>query len=143
MFGDYDVWWQILNTREPIFLDSGYNSIETYNSICQSIAHQILADNFPAAAQNIDTVNHLANYLQKTFFFRSLQPYVDQKSFDYMIEILHNEQIFYKKVTLSIVAIAQIVFRAINTHFLQTGRSLLAIFGQKEDVQTHTFPLGP
>ncbi len=66
----------ILNTREPIFLNSGYNSIETYNSICQSTAHQILADNFPAESQNIDTVNHLASYLQKTFLFRSLQPYV-------------------------------------------------------------------
>ena len=42
----------ILNTREPILLNSGYNSIETYNSICQSIAHQILADNFPAESQN-------------------------------------------------------------------------------------------
>ncbi len=109
----------ILNTREPIFLDSGYNSIETYNSICQSTAHQILADNFPAESQNIHTVNHLASYLQKTFFFQSLQPYGNQKSFDYIIEILHNEQIFYKKVTLSIVAIAQIVSRAINTQYLR------------------------
>ncbi len=40
----------------------------------------LLADNFPALAQNIDTVNHLANYLQKTSFFRNLQPYVHQKS---------------------------------------------------------------
>ncbi len=109
----------ILNTKEPIILDSGYNSIETYNNICQSTAHQLLADNFPAFAQNIETVHHLANYLQKTFFFRSLQPYANQKSSDCIIEILHNQQIFYKKVTLSIDAIAQIVSKAINTQYLR------------------------
>jgi len=109
----------ILNTREPILLDSGYNSIATYNNICQSTAHQILAENFPAFAQNIETSHHLAHYLQKIFFFRSLQPYVNQQSFDCVIEILHNQQIFYKKVTLSIDAIAQIVSRAINTQYLR------------------------
>jgi hypothetical protein len=109
----------ILNTKEPIIINSVYNCIETYNSICPEYSTANLADNFPALAQNIDTVNHLANYLQKTSFFRNLQPYVNQKSLEYIIEILHNQQIFYKKVTLSIAAIAEIVCRAINTQYLR------------------------
>ncbi|MDF5713401.1 MAG: hypothetical protein PUP93_05815 [Rhizonema sp. NSF051] len=48
----------------------------------------------------------------------SLQPYVNTKSFDYIIELLHNHQIFYKKVTLSIAAIARIVSQAIDTQYL-------------------------
>ncbi|NEU71860.1 hypothetical protein PI95_004545 [Hassallia byssoidea VB512170] len=109
----------ILNTKKTIFIDSGYNSIESYNSICQSIARRILADNFQAIAQNYDTVNHLANYLQKTSFFQIIQPYINQECFDFIIEILYNSQIFYKKVTLSIAIIADIVSKQINIQYLK------------------------
>ena len=108
----------ILNIKEPIVIHSGYKCIDTYNNICQKIAQGIVSNLFPDLAKNIETVNHLANYLQKTSFLLSLQPYVNKKSFDYIIEILHNQQIFYKKVTLSIAAIARIVSQAIDTQYL-------------------------
>jgi len=109
----------ILNTKKPIFLDSGYNSIESYNSICQSIARQILANNFPAIAQNSDTINHLTNYLQKTSFFQIIQPYLNQECFDFIIEVLHNHQTYYKKVTLSLAVIADIISKQINIQYLK------------------------
>ncbi|MGI2906645.1 hypothetical protein [Tolypothrix sp. VBCCA 56010] len=108
----------ILNTKKPISLDSGYN-IKSYNSICQSIARRILADNFQAIAQNDDTLNHLANYLQKTSFFQIIQPYLNKECFDFIVEVLHNSQIYYKKVTLSLAVIADIVSKQINIQYLK------------------------
>ncbi len=109
----------ILNTKNPIFIDSDYNSIESYNNICQSIASRILADNFSAIAQNCDTVNHLANYLQKISFFQIIQPHVSQEYFDLIIEILHNNQIYYKKVTLALKVVVDILFKHISIQYLK------------------------
>ncbi|SRR5579883_2066626 len=108
----------VLNTREPITLDSAFQPIETYNHLCQSIASYILTENFSEIAQNLDAVHHLANYLQKIAFFQRLQSDIAQQLFSLIIEIAHNSQIFYKRVTLSRDAIAQLVYQAIDTQYL-------------------------
>lgn len=108
----------VLNTREKISIDSAFNPIETYNYLCQSIASHILTKNFPAIANNIDTVHHLGNYLQKIAFFQRLQSVINQQSFSFLIEVAHNSHIFYKRVTLSRDAIAQLVYQAIDTQYL-------------------------
>lgn len=114
----------ILNTKNPISVDLSFNSIESYNSICQNIACRILADNFSAIAQNSETVNHLANYLQKISFFQTIQPYINQEYFDLIIEIVHNNQIYYKKVTITLRVVADIVFRQINIQYFHQLTSL-------------------
>jgi hypothetical protein len=114
----------ILNTKNPISVDLSFNSIESYNSICQNIARRILADNFSAIAQNSETVNHLANYLQKISFFQTIQPYINQEYFDFIIEIGHNNQIYYKKVTITLKSVEDIVYKQINIQYLNQLASL-------------------
>lgn len=114
----------ILNTKNPISVDLSFNSIESYNSICQNIARRILADNFSAIAQNSETVNYLANYLQKISFFQIIQPYINQEYFDFIIEIVHNNQIYYKKVSIPLRVVADIVFRQINIQSFNQFASL-------------------
>jgi hypothetical protein len=109
----------ILNTQNAIILDSAYNFQETYQRICNSLAVKILVDNFQALAHNSDTVNHLSNYLQKISIFKIIQPYINQENINLGTEILYNQQIFYKKVTLSIAAIANIVSNTINIQALK------------------------
>ncbi|MBD2196528.1 MULTISPECIES: hypothetical protein [Calothrix] len=109
----------ILQTQNAIILDSAYNGQETYQSICISLAVKILKDNFPVLADNIDTVNHLNNYLQKISIFKIIQLYINEKTINFVTEILYNQHIFYKNVTLSIGAIANIVSNTINIQYLR------------------------
>ncbi len=101
----------ILNTQEKIGFNLKDNLLEIYPKICQSIAEQILKENFPPILDRQKTVPHLANYLQKTFFFRHIKQEVN---LDYLIEILHDNQIFYKQISLSIDRIKKIVNSSIN-----------------------------
>ncbi|BAY65297.1 hypothetical protein NIES22_54000 [Calothrix brevissima NIES-22] len=109
----------ILNTKNPITCEQSYNSQETYQNICKNIATKIISDNFPALANNVDTVNHLTSYLQKISLFKILQPCINEENINIVTEILYNRQIFYKRVTLSIAAIANIVSNTINIQSLR------------------------
>lgn len=108
-----------LEIKKPLILDSAYNFIETHQSIYESLAYRIIEDNFPELSENIETVNHLTKYLQKISLFQILQPYINQEAVSLIIEILYNQQIFYKKVTLSIDAIANIISSKINIQYLR------------------------
>lgn len=99
----------ILNTEKRLCIDFGFNSEETYQAISNAIALWILENNFPAIAQYQEAVSHLTQYLQKISFFRSIQPYVNQDYFEIIVEILHQDRVFYKKVILSPQAIANII----------------------------------
>ncbi|MBD2207388.1 hypothetical protein H6G33_15475 [Calothrix sp. FACHB-1219] len=109
----------ILNTKNAISCKQSYNPQETYQNICKNIATKILSDNFPALANNVDTVNHLTSYLQKISLVKILQPNINQENINFVTEILYNRQIFYKRVTISIAAIANIVSSTINIQSLR------------------------
>lgn len=106
----------ILNTKKQLNIDFSYNAVETYNNICKQIAHCILNEHFPAA-QSYD-ITHLTNYLQKISLFQLIQQYIERDSFELIIEILYHSQVFYKRVTLSIAKIAEIVSVEINARHL-------------------------
>lgn len=109
----------ILNTKNAISGKQSYNPQETYQNICKNIATKIISDNFPALANNVDTVNHLTSYLQKISLFKILQPCINEENINFVTEILYNRQIFYKRVTISIAAIANIVSSTINIQSLR------------------------
>ena len=113
----------ILNTQEPIIINDNnkiLNSVDVYNKICQTISKRILIDNFNEIYQNIKTVNHLAHYLQKIAFFKEIKNYVKQDRFDLIIELLYGNKILYKKITLSRVALAEMILGELNIESLRT-----------------------
>lgn len=108
----------ILDTRTPnqIVIDN-YNCVETYTNICHSVAC-LLLNQFTELSNSSQTVNHLTAYLQKINFLQFIQPYVNQQSLGLIIEIYHNEEIFYKQVNLSMSKLANIVCKQINFSYL-------------------------
>jgi hypothetical protein len=105
----------VLNPKKRISFNNGYNCREIYNRICNEISHILLdPDPFPELLSNTETVNHLSDYLKKINILKIIQPYVNHKSVDLIIEIYHHSQIFYKKITLSLSDIASIVCQQIN-----------------------------
>lgn len=105
----------VLNPKKRISFNNGYNCREIYNRICNEISRILLdPDQFPELLSNTETVNHLSDYLKKINIFKIIQPYVNHKSVDLIIEIYHHSQIFYKKITLSLSDIASIVCQQIN-----------------------------
>jgi len=103
----------ILNTKKPIFFPK-YQPIQIYNNICKSLARQILAEHFSAIANKDDSINHLANYLQKISFLKNIQLYINREHIYLNIEILSKEQIYYKKVKLSVAVIVNTIIQQIN-----------------------------
>ncbi len=103
----------VLDTRNPISLNQVYNGIQTYQNICAKFA-RILLRKFPSFSENSQTVNHLSSYLKKINFLDYIQPYINQESINLIIEIYHNEQIFYKQVNASISEIANTVYQQLD-----------------------------
>ncbi|MBA3922481.1 MAG: hypothetical protein H0X31_12595, partial [Nostocaceae cyanobacterium] len=104
----------ILNTKKPIFFPKNYKPIQIYNNICKNLAYRILAEDFPAIANNDDAINHLANYVQKISLLKILQLYTNHEQIHLNIQILFKEQILHKKVKLSISVIADTIAKQIN-----------------------------
>ncbi len=104
----------ILDTRKSIDINFEYNPRSIYDNICSKLAQRILNDHFPTLAENSDTINHLAKYLQKICFFQVIQPYTQENYIELIIEILHQNQIYYKQVTIDLSQIQDMVIRQIN-----------------------------
>ncbi|TVP62618.1 MAG: hypothetical protein EA343_10390 [Nodularia sp. (in: Bacteria)] len=107
----------ILDTRNRLNLDQSYDCIEQYAIICDEIS-QVLLHNFPAFLNNAETVNHLSDYLKKNNFLHLIHSYIKQEVINLIIEIKHNNQIFYKEVILSISDIANILVQKLNFKYL-------------------------
>ncbi|QNP29524.1 hypothetical protein [Cylindrospermopsis curvispora] len=104
----------ILDTRHQISLPSVCNSQTTYLRVCYSIAEFFLQQQFPQLATNQESINHLGDYLRKINFFRFVQSQIGQESISLIIEVYHDHQIFYKRITVLILDIANIVYQQIQ-----------------------------
>lgn len=105
----------ILDTRhENLTLD--FDAARTYESICQVVAGRILSDTFEFLATNSSTVTHLAQYLQRISFFQYIQYHLEQQrdSFNLIIEIFHQGEIFYKDVTVQVSPLQEIILEKLN-----------------------------
>ncbi|OSO89846.1 hypothetical protein B7O87_11540 [Cylindrospermopsis raciborskii CENA303] len=103
----------ILDTRNRIPFSNNYDCQAIYNQICSQIS-RIFLRQFPELSNNPETISHLSNYLQRINFFKMVQSHIDEKSISLIIEIYHNQEIFYKRITVSILDIAEVVYREIN-----------------------------
>ncbi|MEB3883245.1 hypothetical protein [Lyngbya sp. CCY1209] len=102
----------ILKHQTPIPYQLRLNPIETYQSICEEIASEILTAHFPGLANQSQTINHLANHLQKIAFFQ--KDIINQEQITLVGEIYHQGRIFYKNVTVSRDKIRGIILSKIN-----------------------------
>jgi len=103
----------ILDTRNRIPFSNKYDCQGIYNQICSQIS-EIFLGQFPELSNNPETISHLSNYLQRINFFKMVQSHIDEESISLIIEIYHNQEIFYKRITVSILDIAEVVYRQIN-----------------------------
>ncbi|MCZ2205354.1 hypothetical protein [Cylindrospermopsis raciborskii] len=103
----------ILDTRNRIPFSNNYDCQAIYNQICSQIS-RIFLRQFPELSNNPETISHLSNYLQRINFFKMVQSHIDEESISLIIEIYHNQEIFYKRITVSILDIAEVVYREIN-----------------------------
>jgi len=102
----------ILNHKNSIQYQLELDRLETYQSICEEMASEILTAHFPGLANQSQTINHLANYLQKISFFQ--QPIIDQEQITFVGEICHQGRIFYKNVTVSRNQIISMILNRID-----------------------------
>ncbi|TVU55042.1 MAG: hypothetical protein EA414_03780 [Arthrospira sp. PLM2.Bin9] len=102
----------ILKHQTPIKHQFNLNTLDTYQLICKDLASEILATYFPKLANTSQTLEHLANYLQKVAFFQ--QPIINQENITFVSEIWHKSRIFYKNVTVSRQKIREIILNRVN-----------------------------
>lgn len=129
----------ILNTRhENLTLE--FDAATTYESICQVIAGRLLIEKFASLATNASTVNHLAQYLQRISFFQYVQYHLEQRqnSFNLIIEIFHQGEIFYKEVTVQLPLIQDITLKHIN---IQTFKSLASKYPEIQFSLVSNYPV--
>ncbi|HEY9865876.1 MAG TPA: hypothetical protein V6D21_17025, partial [Candidatus Obscuribacterales bacterium] len=104
----------ILNTREPLFIQTSFNTVETYNQICRDIAIKILTNFFPNSNLEESAIAHLQKYLQKIAIFEQIPPESKTESISIMVEIMNSEQTYYKQVQLKLADIENIVNSRVN-----------------------------
>lgn len=109
----------ILNTQEVIQLEKEFNPIKIYDNICSAIARHLLETNFPNLASQQTAVEHLTQYLQKQFFFDLLIGDTIQPTLNLIVELLHQNKVFYKQVQISTQEIENIVIQQINIPHLR------------------------
>lgn len=108
----------ILDSKKKILLDNVFDCQAVYTNICNAVSQSLL-NKFPALLTNVETVDHLSNYLQKINFLQLIQSCQNQESVDLIIEMKRDNQVFYKQINLLISDIANIVFEEINFTNLQ------------------------
>jgi hypothetical protein len=104
----------ILNTREPLFIQTPFNTVETYNQICRDIAIKILTNFFPNSNLEESAIAHLQKYLQKIAIFEQIPSELNTESISILVEIMYSEQIYYKQVQLNLADIENIVNSRVN-----------------------------
>ena len=104
----------ILNTREPLLIQTPFNSVETYNQICRDIAIKILTNFFPNSNLEESAIAHLQKYLQKIAIFEQIPSELNTESISILVEIMYSEQIYYKQVQLNLADIENIVNSRVN-----------------------------
>ncbi|MEY3067285.1 MAG: hypothetical protein RLZZ532_4077, partial [Cyanobacteriota bacterium] len=92
----------ILNTREPLFIQTHFNSVESYNQICRDIAIKILTNFFPNSNLDESAIAHLQKYLQKIAIFEQIPSESNTESISIIVEIMYSDQIYYKQVQLKL-----------------------------------------
>jgi len=102
----------VLNTIETI--EVNYDFQGTYPKICYKLAQYILSNNFPMLTDDHRAIIHLSKYLQKNNIFAIIQPYLHSNSIDLIIEILSDNQIYYKQVNLLVSTLIAITLKSIN-----------------------------
>ena len=78
----------ILNTREPLLIQTPFNSVETYNQICRDIAIKILTNFFPNSNLEESAIAHLQKYLQKISIFEQIPSESNTESMSIILQIL-------------------------------------------------------
>ena len=104
----------ILNTREPLLIQTPFNTVETYNQICRDIAIRILTNFFPNSNLEESAIAHLQKYLQKISIFEQIPSESNTESMSIIVEIMYSDQIYYKQVQLKLVDIENIVNSRVN-----------------------------
>jgi len=99
----------ILNTREPLLIQTPFNSVKTYNQICRDIAIKILTNFFSNGNLEESAIAHLQKYLQKIAILEQIPSELNTESISIIVEIMYSEQIYYKQVQLKLVDIENIV----------------------------------
>lgn len=131
----------ILDTRhENLTLD--FDAATTYESICQVVAGRILSDTFAFLATNSSTVSHLAQYLQRISFFHYIQYHLEQQrdSFNLIIEIFHQGEIFYKDVTVQVSPLQAIILEQLN---IQAFKQLASKYPELQFALVSNYPVLP
>jgi hypothetical protein len=109
----------ILNTREPLLIQTPFNSVETYNQICRDIAIKILTNFFPNSNLEESAIAHLQKYLQKISIFEQIPSESNTESMSIIVEIMYSEQIYYKQVQLNLADINIIINNRVNFYALE------------------------
>ncbi|BAZ89820.1 hypothetical protein NIES932_13030 [Raphidiopsis curvata NIES-932] len=104
----------ILDTKHQIPLPNVCNSQGTYLQVCYSIARFFLQQQFPQLSTNEESIHHLGDYLRKINFFRFIQSQIDQESISLIVEVYYDHQIFYKRISVRLLDIANIVYQQLQ-----------------------------
>ncbi len=109
----------ILNTREPLFIETPFNTVETYNQICRDIAIKILTNFFPSGNLEESAIAHLQKYLQKIAILEQIPSGLKTEAISIIVEIMYSEQIYYKQVQLKLVDLENIVNNRVDFSSLE------------------------
>lgn len=109
----------ILNTREPLFIETPFNTVETYNQICRDIAIKILTNFFPNGNLEESAIAHLQRYLQKIAILEQIPSGLKTEAISIIVEIMYSEQIYYKQVQLKLVDLENIVNNRVDFSSLE------------------------
>ncbi|SKB15502.1 conserved hypothetical protein [Planktothrix sp. PCC 11201] len=109
----------ILNTREPLLIQTPFNTVETYNQICRDISIKILTNFFQNSNLEESAINHLQKYLQKIAIFEQIPSESNTESISIIVEIMYSDQIYYKQVQLKLADIENIVNSRVNFSSLE------------------------
>lgn len=109
----------ILNTKEPLLIQTPFNTVETYNQICRDIAIKILTNFSSNSNLEESAIAHLQKYLQKIAIFEQIPSESNTESISILVEIMYFDQIYYKQVQLKLADIENIVNSRVNFSSLE------------------------
>ncbi|WP_254172757.1 hypothetical protein [Planktothrix pseudagardhii] len=109
----------ILNTKEPLFIQTPFNTVETYNQICRDIAIKILTNFFPDGNLEETAIAHLQKYLQKIAIIEQIPYGLKTESIPIIVEIMDSDQIYYKQVQLKLADLENIVNNRVDFSSLE------------------------
>lgn len=109
----------ILNTREPLLIQTPFNTVKTYNQICRDIAIKILTNFFPNSNLEESAIAQLQKYLQKISIFEQIPSESNTESMSIIVEIMYSDQIYYKQVQLKLADINIIINNRVNFYALE------------------------